>query len=191
MTAEIELYEAAFLCGGPDRAARTALVALCTSGAVEMGGSPTFKLVKKQRRGSSDVEVAMLDKISGAGLPVKLVLKTTTDSPAVRGHGATLIAEKLLKRSLRGQVARTRAGEEMRERLIDNTPEDADDTETGPAERFAVHGVDGLPEGPLREALESLADEAEFPMKLAKSSGRTFDDRGNYSPSDTSSGGAY
>ncbi|GAA2587253.1 TIGR04222 domain-containing membrane protein [Actinomadura fulvescens] len=182
MAAELDAYEIAFLCGGPDRVARAALVALCADGRITISDEAPYRLVRTSRAGHHPVETSMLEKIPTSGLPIKLVLRTTADSPVVRRCAATLIEKKLLRRSFRGWVGPSRTGEEERERLGESPSDDA-------VARFAAEGVTALPEGPLRDALTALPPEPEFPFKLPKAGkGSGYDDRGSYG--DSGGGGA-
>ncbi|WP_192809648.1 TIGR04222 domain-containing membrane protein [Actinomadura rudentiformis] len=172
MAAELDAYEISYLCGGPDRAARAALVALCADGRAQISDEAPYRLVIVRRASLHLVERAVLDKIPSSGLPLKLVLRTTVDSAAVRQCAGTLLKKKLLRRSFRGWVGPSPAGEEERRRLAETPPDEL-------VKQFAAEGVTALPEGPLRDALAALPPEQEFPIKLPKpGGGRGYDDRG-------------
>lgn len=161
MAAKLDAYEISYLCGGPERVARAALVALCADGRVQLSDEAPYRVVKVRREGHHRVETAVLDKIPSSGLPLKLVLRTTADSAAVRRCAETLLEKKLLRRSFRGWVGPSRTGEEERRRLAETPTDEA-------VKQFAAEGITALPEGPLHDALAALPPEPEFPIKLPK-----------------------
>jgi hypothetical protein len=168
-------YEKAYLCGGPDRAARLALVSLHATGSVRMTGSSPHRVERAHGRTGHPIEMALLKSLPISGMPVRLVLRKLADSPEVTRCATVLLGEKLLRRSLRGLVRPTVAGVELHERL---TAEVGDDEVL----RFAVLGI--APEV-LRPVLAELAPETTFPVKLPRrKTERGYDERGAYSPPD-------
>lgn len=169
----LNLYERAYLCGGPDRAARTALASLHAAALVRVDGSSLHRAARANRSPVRTIEVALLNSLPASGLPVRLVVRRLADSPEVAGWAAVLMEKKLLRRSPRGRVRPTRAGVELRERLAVEVSDDEID-------RFAVLGTSPAT---LRLVLAALPPEAAFPIKLPKHKVKQgYNDRGDYDP---------
>jgi hypothetical protein len=123
---ELDLYETAFLCGGPQRVAMVALVALCEDGRAEI--HPAGHRVGAVRRESDDaVEAAALEAIPESGRHLGYTMSVIARSPAVETIGEALRARGLLNRrmtsSLRGRSVRSglTAAEGLRRVAIEGT----------------------------------------------------------------------
>lgn len=184
MSHELDLYARAFLCGGPERVARTAVLMLSADERIQVAERSPYRVTVARRVAGDGVERFVLDRISGSGLPLRMVLRSTAGSGAVGGRAAVLLEKGLLRRSLRGWLKPSQPGAELVARLAES---DHDDVAGG----FAVLGVPALPAGALRDVFAALPDEPGFPLKLRGTfSGRGYDDRGDYSaPSHDSGGG--
>lgn len=138
-----------------------------------MAESPPHQVKRLQRKAGYSAERALLDGLPSSGLPVRLVLRTLADSPEIDRCVAALLKKKLLRRSLRGQVRPTRAGEQLRERLATQAGDDE-------LTRFVAQGTSPAA---LRPVLSALPPEAGFPIKLARRQAKPgHDDRGDYNP---------
>jgi hypothetical protein len=169
---DLNLYERAYLCGGPDRAARMGLLSLHAAASVRVAESPPHRVERAHRRAGHSIELALLDGLPSSGLPVRLVLRGLAESPAVDRCVAALLKKKLLRRSFRGLVRPTRAGVELRERLAADVGDDE-------LVRFAVIGT---PPEALQPVVVGLPPEAEFPLKLSRQAKQDHDGRDEYDP---------
>ncbi len=135
---ELELYEAAYLCGGPRRVALTAVVTMRQDGRIKI--SPARHRIQVIRgEASHPVERAVLDAAPWPGMGLGSVLDEVAGSAAV--HSA---ADGLRRRGLLGRHAHlTSAGRELRDELRDKVPEGL---------RVAVLGTNGV-DGELRKVL--------------------------------------
>ena len=135
----LDLYEVAYLCGGPERVALTAVVTMERDGRIKL--SPARHRVQVARdQASHPAERAVLDAAPWPGTGVRSVLDEVAGSAAVRSTG-----DQLRRRALLGKHSHlTRAGRKLRGELEGEVPEDL---------RIAVLGPDDI-DDELRNALK-------------------------------------
>ena len=169
--AELDLYDIAYLAGGPERVVDTALVALVESGRVRVHAPGELAAAVPDRR--HPVEAAVLDAIGARGHPtVDTIRWRLTDDERLTGLGPSLAAGGLLRRrTLRGPGAwcPTRAGREVLRRLEAQPPVDRA-LDGGSALQVALRGRAAMTDAGLRVAI------FERPA-LPKASGREIADR--------------
>lgn len=114
----MDLYEAAYLCGGPERVALTAVVTLRRDGQIKI--SPARHRVQVTHdQASHPVERAVLDAAPWPGMGLGSVLAEVAVSAAVRSTG-----DQLRRRALLGKHSHlTRAGRQLRDELEGEVPE--------------------------------------------------------------------
>jgi hypothetical protein len=125
----LDLYEVAYLCGGPERVALTAVVTMGRDGRIKI--SPARHRVQVARdQASHPVERAALDAAPWPGTGLRSVLDEVAGSAAVRSTGA-----QLRRRALLGKHSHlTRAGRKLRDELEDEVPEGLRIAVLGPSE---------------------------------------------------------
>jgi hypothetical protein len=135
----LDLYEVAYLCGGPERVALTAVVTMGRDGRIKI--SPARHRVQVARdQASHPVERAVLDAAPWPGTGLRSVLDEVANSAAVCSAG-----DQLRRRALLGKHSHlTRAGRKLRGELEGEVPEDL---------RIAVLGPGDI-DGELRNALK-------------------------------------
>lgn len=133
-------YEVAYLCGGPERVALTAIVTMRQDGRVRL--SPArHRIVVARDEASHPVERAVLDSAPWPGTGLSFVRYAVAGSKAARSIG-----DELRRRGLLGRHSHlTAAGREMRDELQAEVPEDL---------RVAVLGTSGVESG-LRMVLDA------------------------------------
>jgi hypothetical protein len=136
----LSLYEVAYLCGGPERVALTAVVAMYQDGRVKI--SPArHRIVATRDEASHPVERAVLDAAPWPGTGLSMVLGEVAGSQAARSAG-----NELRRRGLLGRHSHpTAAGRELRDEFHGNVPEGL---------RIAVLGTSGA-DSELRKVLEA------------------------------------
>jgi hypothetical protein len=136
----VNLYEVAYLCGGPGRVALTAVVTMCQDRRVKI--SPArHRIVVIRDEASHPVERALLDAAPWPGMGLGVVLHEVAGSAAVHTAG-----EELRRRGLLGKHSHlTAAGRELRDQLEDKVPEGL---------RIAVLGASGV-DSDLRKVLDA------------------------------------
>lgn len=93
--AELDLYQIAYVCGGPKRVVMVALVALLQDGRIKI--SPALHRVNVVRRAPRDpVESAVLDAVPSAGKFLGPTVQAVASSPAVEEIGRTLRVARLV-----------------------------------------------------------------------------------------------
>jgi hypothetical protein len=168
---DLDLYDIAYLAGGPQRAVDTALVALVESGRLRVHAPGELAAVEPNRR--HPVEAAVLDAVGTRGHPsVDTIRWRLTGDERLTGLGPSLAADGLLRRrTLRGRGAwcPTRAGREVLRRLEAQPPVDPA-LDGGSALQVALRGRAAMTDADLRAAI------FERPA-LPKASGREIDRR--------------
>jgi hypothetical protein len=168
---DLDLYDLAYLAGGPQRVVDTALVALVESGRVRVHAPGELAAAVPDRR--HPVEAAVLDAIGTRGHPtVDTIRWRLTDDERLTGLGPSLAAGGLLRRRTlrgRGGWCPTRAGREVLRRLDAQPPVDRA-LAGGSALQVALRGRAAMPDAGLRVAI------FERPA-LPKASGREIADR--------------
>jgi hypothetical protein len=123
------LYEVAYLCGGPERVALTAVVTMGRDGRIKI--SPARHRVQVARdQASHPVERAVLDAAPWPGTRLRSVLDEAANSAAVRSAG-----DQLRRRALLGKHSHlTWAGHKLRGELEGEVPEDLRIAVMGPGD---------------------------------------------------------
>ena len=155
-TAELDLYDIAFLAGGVDRVIDTALVVLVESGRVRVHGPGELAVVRPGR--SHPVEGAVMDAVGTRGhRSVDTIRWRLADDERLLGAGPSLAAAGLLRsrarlgrrRSTRSPWAATASGREALRRLAEE-PRTARALDGGSALQVALGGRDAMPDRRLR-----------------------------------------
>ena len=137
---ELDLYEVAYLCGGPRRVALTAAVTMRQDGRIKI--SPARRRIEVTRdEASHPVERAVLDAAPWPGMGLRFVLNEVAGSAAVHAAG-----DELRRRGLLGKHSHlTSAGRKLRDEFHDKVPEGL---------RIAVLGNSGV-DGELWKVLDA------------------------------------
>lgn len=114
----LDLYEAAYLCGGPERVALTAVVTMRRDGRIKISlARHRVQVIRDQA--SHPVERAVLDAAPWPGMGLGSVLDEVAGSAAVRSAG-----DQLRRRGLLGKHSHpTRAGRKLRDELESDVPD--------------------------------------------------------------------
>ena len=136
----VNLYEVAYLCGGPRRVALTAVVTMCQDGRIKI--SPARHRIRvTQDEATHPVERAVLDAAPWPGMGLRFVLDEVVGSAAVRSVG-----DQLRRRGLIGRHSHlTAPGRELRDELRNQVTEGL---------RIAVLGTSGA-DSELRKVLDA------------------------------------
>jgi hypothetical protein len=159
---DLDHYQIAYLCAGPERVALVALVALCQDDRITI--SPARHRVSAVMREPADpVETAALEAIPEVGCVLGPLLRHTAQSPAVIAVRASLVKDGLLSR---WQAAgRTSRGRKTRDQLLTREPA------PGP-QSIAVTGAAGITDAKLYRVFTTPDPEPLGP--LTEQSRRTF-----------------
>jgi hypothetical protein len=163
---DLDLYQKAYLCGGPERVALVALVALCQDGRITI--SPARHRVSAVTREPADpVETAALEAIPEVGCVLGPLSLEISGSPAVTAVRATLVKDGLLSRWR--QAGRTSQGRKVRDLLLTGEPA------PGP-QAIAVNGAAGITDARLHRLFttpdpEPLGPLTERPRRMFGGSG--------------------
>ncbi|XVQ08150.1 TIGR04222 domain-containing membrane protein [Spirillospora sp. CA-255316] len=134
-TRELDLYEAAYLCGGVERVAMVALAALRREGAVAVTVARP-RVTVLEHRGEDPVQRAMLDAVPAKGMTLNDVIQKITESSEIKEIVAGLRDRGLLRRSRSGaRPSLSRRGRQCSKELTDLPPE---------GYGMAVLGVEGI-----------------------------------------------
>jgi hypothetical protein len=152
MTASrIDVYDLAFLAGGPGRVVDTAVVVLVESGRLRVASPGELAMVETFR--GHPVEAAVLDAVGPRGRrSVDTIRWRLVDDDRINGLARPLAAAGLLRRRLfrgRGQWCATRAG---REALAGGPGADRA-LDGGSAVQVALHGREAMTDAALRSAI--------------------------------------
>ncbi|MGY1608300.1 MULTISPECIES: TIGR04222 domain-containing membrane protein [unclassified Geodermatophilus] len=140
MTSQPDVYDVAYLAGGPQRVVDTALVALLVTGRVRAVAPGELQVVDPRRR--HPVEAAVLDAVGGRGRRSVETVRWR----ALADERVTGIVRALRDRRLLGRLARrTAAGRQvlLRARAAD----------VGPVLHVALDGRERIADPALREAV--------------------------------------
>jgi hypothetical protein len=143
---ELDVYEVAFICGGPVRVAQTALVGLYDDDRIHIS-SGTHEVIPVDRFSRDLMQVAVLTQIPDSGRRLGPVVGAIAGSATLAPITDALEGRGLLQHTVMGRVRLTRAGRALRRRL--------EKSGGGRTRRFAAQGVSGLEEERLRRILET------------------------------------
>ncbi|GAA3794012.1 hypothetical protein GCM10022226_11620 [Sphaerisporangium flaviroseum] len=157
---DLDLYETAYLCGGPRRVAMVALVALCEDGRARI--DPARHRISAVRREPADpVEAAALEAIPETGRHLGYTVAVVAGSPAVEAIGESLRARGLVTRRGKAGILR---GRSVRRGLI--ATEDGAGLRDGEGglRRVAINGTPGIRDVELRTSF-SLGEPVSAPAR--------------------------
>jgi hypothetical protein len=156
-TSSLDLYEIAFLAGGPERVVDTAVVALVEAGRITVFSPGQLAVADPARR--NPVEGAVLDAIGTRGhRSLDLVVWRLAGDDSIADIRRRLTADGLLRRRppLRrakdGPPVRTTAGNQLL-RALETTPPVFSVHDGGSAVQVALHGPHGLANKWLRDSI--------------------------------------
>ena len=156
---DLDLYEIAFLAGGPDRVVDTALVALVESGRVRVHAPGELAVVQPARR--HPVEAAVMDAVGTRGhRSIDTVRWRLTGDDRLADLGRSLGDAGLLRRRFRlgrRDVDRpawfpTGSGRQALLEVTEKPPTDPA-MDGGSAHLVALHGRQAMPDARLRAAI--------------------------------------
>jgi hypothetical protein len=114
----LDLYEVAYLCGGPERVALSAVVTMRRDGRIKISPARHRVQATTDDQASHPVERAVLDAAPWPGMGLGSVLDEVAGSAAVRSTG-----DQLCRRGLLGKHSHlTRAGRKLRDELEGEVP---------------------------------------------------------------------
>ncbi|MDG4864026.1 TIGR04222 domain-containing membrane protein, partial [Streptomyces sp. T-3] len=172
----LDIYEAALLVGGPEHAARVALIALHDEGAVTVETSPPSGKGQHQRlrpdtqlarlvpsdtpEGRHPVEHAVVRVLTGRGTATHFpaLLGEVVDSPEVQGVIRQLVRRGLLKPPKKGAGSTTYEGVRRLEEARAHAPWAVDKSRSDRAERRASYAFEGLAARNLEQRLARAVD---------------------------------
>ncbi|MFI6515768.1 TIGR04222 domain-containing membrane protein [Spirillospora sp. NPDC050679] len=161
MDEQLGTYEIAYLCGGPERAAQTVLLALHADRRIRVPrGTRRVEAVGRDGGARADggpddvLQAIALAEIPPAGRPFGQLVRAVAGSPPVDGVAAALQEAGLLSRPLVGAPRPTRRGRALRRRLHGDHDRLAGRPDA-PLARFAALGTAGIAEPLLREVFEA------------------------------------
>jgi len=146
---ELDVYEIAYLCGGPERVALAAVVAMQQDGRITI--SRTRHRVKvARRRANQPIERAVLDAVPDAGKVLGSLLRDLAHSAAVQELIDGLRRDGLAGHySLAGHPHLSAAGRKARTELEDSR------VKIPRERRVAVLGTSGIADAGLRDIFET------------------------------------
>ncbi|TDD68532.1 TIGR04222 domain-containing membrane protein [Actinomadura rubrisoli] len=165
-------YEIAYLCGGPERVAQTAVLVLYEKRRVRVSRG-THRVEAVRREADDPVQEAVLAEIPGTGRLLGQVLAAVAGTDEVRAVGDALREAGMLRRS-----RPTRAGKALRREAAEAAADDAG--------RLAALGPDGVEDAKMREILRTGDPK---PIKLPRPPGRGHRNLESSTLSDTQYGG--
>jgi uncharacterized protein (TIGR04222 family) len=146
---ELDEYEIAYLCGGPERVALTAAAAMAQDGRIRISRT-RHRVQVVRRRGSQPVEHAVLDAVPDSGKVLGPLLAGVAHSAAVAELIEGLRRGGLVgHHSLAGHPHLSAAGRQVRKELEDSG------AEVRGARRVAVLGTPGIADAGLRGIFEA------------------------------------
>ncbi|MGI5163724.1 TIGR04222 domain-containing membrane protein [Spirillospora sp. CA-253888] len=157
MDEQLGTYEIAYLCGGPERAAQTVLLALHADRRIRVPrGTRRVEAVERDGEAYADdvLQAIALAEIPPAGRPFGQLVRAVAGSPPVDGVAAALQEAGLLSRPWVGAPRPTRRGRAVRRRLHGDHDRLAGRPDA-PLARFAALGTAGIAEPLLREVFEA------------------------------------
>jgi hypothetical protein len=155
----LDLYDVAYLAGGPDRVVDTALVALVESGRIRVHAPGELAVAEPARR--HPVEAAVMDAVGTHGhRSIDTVRWRLADDARLGELGRSLAGAGLLKRrsglGRRGSKASewttTASGRDALDRLSERPPT-LPTLDGGSAFQVALHGRESMPDADLRASI--------------------------------------
>ncbi|WP_146150155.1 TIGR04222 domain-containing membrane protein [Actinomadura rubrobrunea] len=183
---ELDRYELAYLCGGGERVAMVALVALCRDGRVRIT-SDRHRVHTVRAEAHEAVESAVLAAVPDVGRVLGFTMRLVAESDAVQEIVERLRERRLLPTSRFAAVwhwRRVRAGRRVKEEAARGYTTDA-------LERVAISGASAILDVELRKIFETHKWEPPVnvkPLKLGLVRGEP-DPAHQYSPPYRSFGG--
>jgi hypothetical protein len=158
---DLDAYEVAYLCGGPERVAMVVLVGLYEVGRISV--SADRHRVHAVRRSSDDgVQAAALEVIPEVGRVLGLTVQMIAASPAIHGVGRELREKRVMpssRLSVVWQWGRARTARDLRRRMAKASPAE-------PLECVAVMGAAGIADDGLRQIFDTHVYEPPVSIKL-------------------------
>jgi hypothetical protein len=146
---ELDVYEAAYLCGGAQRVALAAVVTMQQDGRLKISRT-RHRVQVVRRRASQPVERAVLDAVPGSGRVLGSLLRDIAGSAAVEELIGGLRGGGLLgHHTLAGHPHLSAAGRKARKELEDSA------AQAHGERRVAVLGSSGIADAALRDIFES------------------------------------
>jgi hypothetical protein len=146
---ELDVYEIAYLCGGAERVALTAVIAMQQDGRIAISRT-RHRVTVARRRASQPVERAVLDAVPDAGKVLGQLLHDVAHSAAIQDLMDGLRQDGLARQhSLAGHPHLSAAGRKARAELEDSgvpVPRER---------RVAVLGASGIADTGLRDIFET------------------------------------
>jgi hypothetical protein len=156
---QLDVYDLAYLAGGPDRVVDTALVALAESGRVRVQAPGELAVVEPGRQ--HPIEAAVMDAVGTHGhRSVDTIHWRLAGDERLRELGRSLAAAGLLRRRLRlgrrdpdhPAWSATGSGRQALLRVLEQPPTDPA-VDGGSALGVALHGRQAMPDADLRAAI--------------------------------------
>jgi hypothetical protein len=146
---ELDVYEIAFLCSGPERVALTAVAAMARDGRIRISRT-RHRVQVVHRRDGQPAERAVLDAVPGSGKVLGPLLADVARSAAIAELTEGLQRRGLVgHHSLAGHPHLSAAGRRARKKLEDSAAEVRGDR------RVAVLGSAGIADDALRDTFET------------------------------------
>jgi hypothetical protein len=143
---DLDSYEIAYLCGGPDRVALVVLVTLHQQGRIRISAG-RHRVSVLHRRATEPMHAAVLDAVPDTGKVLGAVVQAVTGSPQVLALIEALKAKGLAaRRRLPAGPSLTAQGRRVRRRLKAAQPA---------GHQIAVLGTTGIDDATLRRAFET------------------------------------
>jgi hypothetical protein len=163
--AGLNVYQIAYVCGGPARVAMVALVGLYGDGQIAIARARRRVTVLAHDHQDLDhrdpVRAAAVASIPAAGRTLGPVLSAVAASDAVAEIGRALRDRGLLpgtRLTALWPSSRTRAGRNLRRRIVAGLPTEADDPR-----RVATMGSAGIGDPDLRQIFETAGPDLSVP----------------------------
>ena len=148
-TGELDVYEIAYLCGGAERVALAAVVAMQQDGRIAISRS-RHRVQVARRRASQPVECAVLDAVPGTGTVLGQLLHDVAHSAAMQELIDGLRRDGLVGHyAMAGHPHLSAAGRKARAELEDSG------VKVPRERRVAVLGVSGIGDAGLRDIFET------------------------------------
>lgn len=168
--AGLNVYQIAYVCGGPVRVAMVALIGLYEDGQIAIARARR-RVTVLDRDQQDPVRAAAVASIPDAGRTFGSVLSAVAESDAVAEVGRALRDRGLLPGSritALWPLSRTRATRNLRRRIVAGLPAESDDPR-----RVATMGSAGIGDPALRQIFQTAGPDLSVPsVRLPGSRGR-------------------